>query len=277
MKGFGATAPAHFRYSVMLWTIDSKLPVERCIEIAAAAGYQGVELVSEYKPWSIEDTRRMLSRVRNHGLVVDAIACGGVTLADPAGRNKLLAQLTEHVEIAKRLECSKIIMTSGHCVEGLSREQQHAACVENLKHLSELAAKRQVELLIEPIDLLEDKSAYLNSVSEGFAIARAVGSSHVRILYDFYHEQRQAGNLIEKLERNVDWVGLVHVADVPGRHDPGTGEIDYRTIYRKLAELNYRGFIAMEYYPIGDPMASLKTARLVAEQAADTPFAPYVL
>jgi hydroxypyruvate isomerase len=79
-------------------------------------------------------------------------------------------------------------------------------------------------------------------------------------------EQRSFGNLIEKLEKNIDWVGLVHVADVPGRHEPGTGEIDYGTIYRKLSTLGYNQWIAMEYYPSQEPVASLKKARTEAQR-----------
>ena len=89
-----------------------------------------------------------------------------------------------------------------------------------------------------------------------------------RSFYDFYHEQISEGNLIEKLEKNIAQVGLLHVADVPGRHEPGTGEINYTSIYRKLVQLNYRGYVAMEFEPAGDPVASLRTAREEAMRAA---------
>jgi hydroxypyruvate isomerase len=85
---------------------------------------------------------------------------------------------------------------------------------------------------------------------------------NVKVLYDFYHEQRGGGNLIEKLEKNIEWVGLVHIADVPGRNGPGTGEIDYTNIYRSLGKLHYSRFIAMEYAPTTDPVASLRKARI---------------
>jgi hydroxypyruvate isomerase len=98
-------------------------------------------------------------------------------------------------------------------------------------------------------------------VTEAFEIAQAVGSPNVRVLYDVYHEQREFGNLIEKFEKNIAQVGLIHIADVPGRHEPGTGEINYLNIYRKLAELNYRGTIAMEFYPTGDIVETLRRAR----------------
>jgi hydroxypyruvate isomerase len=149
----------------------------------------------------------------------------------------------------------------------MPREVQHAACIENLKRAADLAAANHVQIVIEPIDPLENPSMYLTTVSEGFEIVRAVGSPQVRVLYDFYHEQRAYGNLIEKLEQNIDLVGLVHIADVPGRHEPGTGEIDYTNIYRKLGQLKYNKFIAMEFYPTQDPVATLRKARLDAQQA----------
>ena len=104
-------------------------------------------------------------------------------------------------------------------------------------------------------------------MTEGFEIVRAVGSPHVKVLYDFYHEQRTHGDLIEKLEKNFDEVGLVHIADVPGRHEPGTGEVNYINIYRKLKQLKYKGVIAMEFYPTGDVVQTLRHAREEAMQA----------
>jgi hydroxypyruvate isomerase len=133
-----------------------------------------------------------------------------------------------------------------------------------LKRAADLAAAAGLQFVIEPVDGLEAPKEYLTTVTEGFEIVREVGNPHLQVLYDFYHEQRQYGNLIEKLEKNFDLVGLVHIADVPGRHEPGTGEIDYANIYRKLAELKYTKYVTMEFYPTGEPVASLKKARLEA-------------
>ncbi|MFZ1007102.1 MAG: TIM barrel protein [Candidatus Sulfotelmatobacter sp.] len=73
-----------------------------------------------------------------------------------------------------------------------------------------------------------------------------------------------AGNLIATLEKSIGEIGLVHIADVPGRHEPGTGEINYQNIFRKLAELNYKRVVAMEFHPTGDPVTQLRTAREMA-------------
>jgi hydroxypyruvate isomerase len=268
-----------FRFSVMIWTLERghSLSAEQCIDIVAQAGYQGVELVDEPKKWTPEETRRIQAKLHKLGLEVDSMAGLRIRLADPTYADKLYSQLEAHISLVKSFGCRQIILTSGHRVEGLSRDQQHAACISNLKHVVDLVEKNDVEIVIEPIDLTEQPMGYLNSVAEGFEIVRAVNSPNIKVLYDFYHEQYQAGDLIVKLENNIDWVGLVHIADVPGRHEPGTGEINYRNIYRKLAELNYNRFVTMEYLPIGDPLQSLKTQRLVALEAIRTPAAPYRL
>ena len=261
---------AKVRFSIMLWTIDSKLGFERCLQIAAAAGYNGVELVNEFVHWSPPETRRMMAKIRSLRLTIDAISGVHAGFSAPGDAASLLAQLTQQIVIADSLECPAIILLSGNRDLSVPRSAQHAACIENLKRAGELASRHNIQLLIEPIDPLENPAIYLASVTEGFEIVRAVGNPKVKVLYDFYHEQRAAGNLIEKLEKNIDWVGLVHIADVPGRHEPGTGEIDYRNIYRKLAQLRYDKYIAMEYYPTGDPTQSLKDQRLVALQAMRT-------
>jgi hydroxypyruvate isomerase len=256
-----------FKFSVMLWTLERQAPFDRCLEIVSQAGYTGVELVGEPDKWSSEDMRRIMKKMSALGLVFDSMTGGNVTLADPSASAAILQQVTHRIGIAKTLGCRQLILTSGKRVEGLSPEAQFAAVVNNVKQVGDLVAKNQMELVIEPIDLNENKFAYLNSVTQAFKIVHAVGSPSVKVLYDFYHEQQAGGDLIHKLEQNIDQVGLVHVADVPGRHDPGTGEIDYTNIYRTLARLKYDHYIAMEFYPVGDPVTALRTARLAAIQA----------
>ena len=261
-------AQASFRFSVMLWTIYRKLPFDQRLEKVAEAGYHAVELVNEYEKWSPDDFRRASARLRSLGIVVDAMAGVWTGIANPQAQEKFLADLTRLVPIAEQLQCPRIIVLSGDRVEGLSREAHHQSCIESLKRAAEIADKRNLTLLLENIDQEENPKYYLTSVAEGFEIIRQVNHARVKFLYDFYHEQISEGNLIEKLEKNIEQVGLLHVADVPGRHEPGTGEINYASIYRRLAQLNYRGYVAMEFEPSGDPVVSLRTAREEAFRAA---------
>jgi hydroxypyruvate isomerase len=263
-----ATSGETFRFSVMLWTLEKQAPFERCVEMVAAAGYNGVELVGEFQKWSPEDAGRIMARMRSLGLVFDSMSGVKAGFSDPEDTEQFFTQLKAQIEAAKRLECPQIILLSGKREQGLSPEAQRNVAIENLKRAADLVSKEHIQIVIEPIDALENPTIYLASVTEGFEIVRQVGSSNVRVLYDFYHEQRGFGNLIEKLESNIDLVALVHIADVPGRHEPGTGEIDYGNIYRTLAKLHYGKFIAMEFYPTADPVESLRKARVEAIQAA---------
>jgi hydroxypyruvate isomerase len=123
-------------------------------------------------------------------------------------------------------------------------------------------------VLLENIDPEENPKYFLTSVARGFEIVKAVGHPQIQFLYDFFHEQISEGNLIEKLQKNIEHVGLVHVADVPGRHEPGTGEINYPNIFRKLAELKYDRMVAMEFLPTGDAIAQLRAAGNSAMESA---------
>src|SRR3989449_3924431 len=250
-----------FKLSVMLWTVNKQLPFEQRLEKVAEAGYGAVELVNEFLKWSDEDFRRMNNKKRSLGITFDATAGVWKGVADPGGRDAFLTDLQNFFPVAHKLECPAVIVLSGNRVEGVSRDAHHEACIEALKRAADLAAKQNVTLLLENIDQEENPKYYLTSVAEGFEIIRKVGNPHVKFLYDFYHEQISEGNLIKKLKENIDFVGLVHIADVPGRHQPGTGEINYASIYRKLAELKYSGYAAMEFIPEGDPVAALRSAR----------------
>jgi hydroxypyruvate isomerase len=249
------------RFSVMLWTLEKQAPFDQCIEMVAAAGYQGVELVGDFQNWSSQDVQRVMKKMQALELEFDLLSGVKAGFADPAGGTEFLAQAAIQLQHAHDLNSPQINLKSGNRLDGVSPDAQHAASIENLKRAAELAGEHHVQIVIEPIDLLENPKMYLTSVSEAFAIVRAVNSPWVKVLYDFYHEQRGSGNLIEKLEQNIAQVGLVHIADVPGRHEPGTGEIDYSNIYRKLAALKYDGYITMEFYPVGPAVPTLTKAR----------------
>jgi hydroxypyruvate isomerase len=268
-RGYAQTQPSQTgsRFSVMLWTLEKQAPFDRCLEMVADAGYQGVELTGEFQKWPSDETRRVMAKMRSLGLAFDMLSGVKAGFADPSGGAEFITQATAQMKAAKELESPQINLKSGNRIENVPRSVQHAASIENLKRAADLAAANHVQIVVEPIDPLENPNMYLTSVSEAFEMIRAVDSPQVRVLYDFYHEQRAYGNLIEKLEQNIDLVGLVHIADVPGRHEPGTGEIDYQNIYRKLGQLKYNKFITMEFYPTQDPVATLRKARLDAQQA----------
>ena len=194
-------------------------------------------------------------------------------VGDPASRDALLAELKEALTPMETLGCPAMILLSGNVLPGQSRQAQHQSCIESLKRAAALVEGRQingqpVRLLLECIDPEENPHYYLQSAAEAIEIVRAVNHPQVQFLYDLFHEQIAEGNLIEKLEKHIDVIGLIHVADVPGRHEPGTGEINYASVYRKLAQLKYQHVVAMEFKPVGDAVAALRAARTMVANTA---------
>lgn len=258
--------PTPFPLSVMLWTVFRDLPFEERMAKVRAAGYTNIELVGEYAQWSGADFERANAARKRLGISFDATAGLKHGLADPAQRDAFVAEVRQALTPMQTLGCPALIVLSGNAVAGLPRAAQHLSCVEGLKRAAQMVEGRRIDgqpvrLLLECIDPQENPHYFLPSAAEAIEVVRAVNHPQVQFLYDLYHEQIAEGNLIQKLENHIDVIGLIHVADVPGRHAPGTGEIDYANIYRKLAELKYEHVVAMEFLPTGDAVTELRQAR----------------
>jgi hydroxypyruvate isomerase len=266
-----ATTP--FPLSVMLWTVFRNLPFEERLAKVKEAGYNNIELVGEYRDWTDADFARANAARKKLGIRFDATAGLKNGLADPAVRDAFLAELQAALHPMETLECPAMIVLSGNVVPGLTRDEQHKSCVEGLRRAARLVEGRAiagepVRLLLECIDPEENPKYFLTSAAQAIDIVREVNHPQVQFLYDMFHEQIAEGNLIEKLQKHIDVIGLIHIADVPGRHEPGTGEINYNNIYRKLVELKYRKIAAMEFYPTGDIVGTLRAARDEVARAA---------
>ena len=266
-KRFAGDTP--YQLSVMLWTILRDLPFEQRLEKVSQAGYNNVELVGEYAKWSDEDFARAIAKKKQLGIRFDCTAGLKHSLCYPAERDALVTEFRATLPIMERLECPAMIVLTGNTVPGMSFDAQAQSCVDGLKALAAVVDGKKisgqpVRLLLENIDPEENPKYFLTSVARGFDIIKSVNHPQVQFCYDLFHEQIAEGNLIEKLEKNVQHVGLIHVADVPGRHKPGTGEINFANIFRKLRDLKYDRVVAMEFLPTGDPVEELRSAREMA-------------
>jgi hydroxypyruvate isomerase len=221
-------------------------------------------LVNEYKNFGKEDYAKFRAKKRELNLTVDATSGISHSLCDASQRDALLEEVRAKLPVLEELECNKLILLSGDKVPGQSPQQMHDNCIESLKRAAEIAAAKKVGILLENIDPEENPKYFLTSVSEGFQIVRSVGAPNLQFLYDFFHDQIAEGNLMAKLEKNLDLIGVVHIADVPGRHEPGTGEINYPNIFRKLGQPGFNGYVAMEFIPEGETVAALSAAREMA-------------
>jgi hydroxypyruvate isomerase len=248
--------------SVMLWTLKGSF--EEKLEIASKAGMQSVELVGEHSNWTDADIARIKKITRSLRLGMDTLSAmpawkaQGISMVDQSGRDRMLAEAAKNIEYARKLEIPMLLLMSGDAIAGRSYQDQWASMVEGAKRCGDLAEKANVTLIIEPLNTkVNHKGFFLSTCVEGLKMVKEIGHPNVRLLFDLYHEQVQTGNVTNTLTEAAPYTSVFHVADNPGRNDPGTGEMNYANIYRAIRKTGYSGYITMEYLPLAEPVASL--------------------
>jgi hydroxypyruvate isomerase len=251
--------------SVMLWTLKGTF--EEKLEIAAKAGLQSVELVSEHIKWTDAQVRDMKKLAESFRLGMDTIIgqpdwkMRPVSMVDPAQRDNFLKDIETAITWAQKLEIPQIILMSGDAIPGKTDAEQFASLVEGTKRAGELAAKAKVTLIVEPLNnRVNHKGFFLTNNRDGLRLMKEVDNPYMKLLFDIYHEQVQVGDVVRTLTEAAPHVAVFHVADNPGRNDPGTGEINYANVYKAIQKTGFAGYITMEYLPLGEPVASLKKA-----------------
>lgn len=249
----------------MLWTLKGTF--EERVEAAAQAGMQSVELVGEHVTWTDADIVRTKKLVASYRMGMDTIIATPdwgkrpVSMVDPAQRDNFLADCKAAITFAKKMDVPQIILMSGNAIPGRTHEDQYASLLEGAKRAGDLASAANVTMIVEPLNsLVNHKGFFLNTCVEGLKLIKDVDNPHVKLLFDIYHEQVQIGNVTRTLKAAVDHVAVFHIADNPGRNDPGTGEINYANVYKAIRETGYNRYVTMEYLPLGDQVSSLKRA-----------------
>jgi hydroxypyruvate isomerase len=178
-------------------------------------------------------------------------------LVDRRRREEFRRRLDEALLLARRLGALKVMLPAGVEVPGMAHQAQHDCMVENLRYSAPLAAQASVLLTIEVINPIDNPGYFLTSSREALDVVREVGHPSVRFQYDTYHLQRLEGNLASTLRDNMDWIGHIQFADAPGRHEPGTGAIDFGLLAAEAEASGYRGYIGLEYNPLAEGLQAL--------------------
>ena len=164
-----------------------------------------------------------------------------------AGRKEeFILALKESIPVYKELNANGMIVLIGETLD-IPYEEQIDNIVKCLKAAVPIIEKENITLLLEPLNDIDRKNYFLPRSKEVFEIIRKVNSPNIKILLDLYHEQLMAGNLMNTIKEKILHIGHIHVADVPGRHEPGTGEINYKGILECLKELNYENYVGFEF------------------------------
>ena len=242
-------------YSVCTNAVFGGISLPDAVRRIAAEGFGAYEFWS----WWDQDIKAIADAQRETGLRCAGMCTRMVPLNVPELRGEYLRGLRESIITAKKLECSMLISQVGQEIQELSRQAQHDCIAAGLRECAPILEEAGVTLVIEPLNaLVNHKGYYLTHSSEAFEIIREVNSRNVKVLFDVYHQQITEGNLISNLTENIDLVGHIHIAGVPGRHEPlDSNEINYPAIMKALKSSGYSGAIGLEYMPLRAPEEGL--------------------
>ncbi len=250
------------RLSVCIEMIFTEVPFEQRIAKVAEAGLEAIE----FWGWRNKDLKAIARQAEQAGVTIAGFVCEAEgPLVDPENTSRWVETAKQSIDAAAEIGVSTLIVTTGNEIDGLSRFAQHDAIVKGLSLLAPYAEQHGVTLVLEPLNILVDhKGYYLAESGEGFDIVRAVDSPAVKLLYDIYHQQITEGFLLPTIEANLDLIGHFHCADVPGRHEPGTGEINYANIFSFIAQSSYQGWVGLEFRPTVDSIQALEAVKAIA-------------
>lgn len=249
------------RFCANLSLLFTEHPFAERWAAAARAGFRGVECHFPYA----EPADLLAGEVRRNGLeqVLFNLPPG-----DWAAGERGIACLPDRVaefedgvgraiEYARALGCRRINCLAGIAPAGAERAELLSVMEGNLRFAARALARESIELLVEPINDRDMPGFLLNRSADTLALIERVGEANVKLQYDVYHMQIMEGDLARTLQRELPRIGHVQIADNPGRHEPGSGEINYPFLFDWLDRIGYTGWVSAEYIPAGDTAAGL--------------------
>ncbi|MGH2352911.1 MAG: hydroxypyruvate isomerase family protein [Chloroflexota bacterium] len=249
------------RLSVCVEMIFKPLPFVERIEAVARAGCPAFE----FWRWQDKDLPAVAEKKQALGLQLAAFGASGGTLLDPANHQAYWETFARAAESARTLDCPNLIVTTGNTLPDVPREAQLDNLRRGLEGVAKAAEQGGVVAVLEPLNSKVNHPGYfLDHSPEAFRLIDEIGSPHLRILFDIYHMQIMEGDIIQTITDNLSKIGHFHVADVPGRHEPGTGELNYGNVIQRIDQMSYTGFVGLEYHPSADHASSLEVVKALA-------------
>jgi hydroxypyruvate isomerase len=161
------------------------------------------------------------------------------------------------IAYAQALGCNRLNCLAGVPPVGIERNDAEETLIRNLRRAADQTRRAGIELLIEPLNTQDNPGFLIPTSAQALRVIDAVGSDHLHLQYDVHHAQVMEGNVVNTLRREIMRIGHVQIADNPGRHQPGTGELNFPFIFAALDELGYSGWVGCEYLPTGGSAESL--------------------
>lgn len=239
------------------------------MERFAAAARAGFRYVEYQFPYAFGSAAEVAQRARDAGVevVLHNLPGGDSAKGDrgiscqPARAGEFRESVARAIEYAKAAGCPRLNALAGVAPEGVPREKLFETLVENLRYAADKLAAAGLQLLTEPANPRTIPGFFLNTSRQGIEVIDAAGKGNLSLQYDIFHMQIVEGDLAKTLERLLPRIGHMQLADVPERHEPGTGEINFDFLLAHIDRLGYQGWMGCEYIPKGDTVAGLAWAK----------------
>lgn len=242
--------------SVCIETVYTEVPFEERFQLAKESGFEYVEFWS----WKDKDIEKIKQLCEKYNLKVASFSGDkNFSLVDKNESEMYIAFVEESIKTAKFLNCKYLVIHSNALGEGgvvtnhyseISGYIKFATMFDILNKLAPIAEKAKITLVLEALNTLVDHEGnFLAFTKDAAELIKLVNSQYIKVLYDVYHMQIMEGNIIDNLKKYIEYIGYIHIADVPGRQEPGTGEINYTNVMRTLNSLNFSGIIGFELFP----------------------------
>lgn len=249
------------RFAANLSYLFTEVPFERRFAAAAEAGFKAVEFHFPYA-FGREELARAAQAAGVEVVLFNLPAgdwnAGERGIACHPGRTDEFRRGVAHaIEYAKTLGCPRLNCLAGLLPPGVDAPAARATLVANLRFAAAALADAGLALLVEPLNTRDVPGFFVGTTRQAIDIIDAAGAPNLRLQYDVYHAQIMEGDLARTIEAQLPRIGHLQIADNPGRHEPGTGEINFPFLFSHLDRVGYEGWVGCEYSPTAETVASL--------------------
>lgn len=253
-------------YAVNLDTWFKTVPFEQRFALAREAGFTTIEFWSVDRGAANHTAAEWKTLCDDNGLKVVQIAPAWPNFGDAMRHDEMLAVTRKAIADCRTLGCDRFTVTGHSLIDGMTREAQLAGYQSGLMRMAPLVEAAGMVALVEPFNRVNHLNHLLNGSQPALPMVRAVNSPAIKLLWDFYHMQLEDGDLIEKFASGADQVGHVQIGDVPGRYQPGTGEINHVNLIRAVRAAGYARAIGLEFSPKDNDVPAAIAAVLALEE-----------
>ena len=254
-------------------SLYAEMPFEKRFAAAKADGFNAVEMWG----WDDKDLSQVKKLLDENDLKLAVMSGDGpLSMCDPANKKPYIDYIKKALEAAAIVDCPTLVIHSDSLLDNpqfakpMSKEYsdltRYLAMYDVLREITPLAEEAGVTFVLEALNIVKDHCGnFLSDTATSVDLVSAIDSPNLRILYDAYHMYLDEGKICETLEKYLPYIGHVHIADAPGRNEPGTGAINYKNVIKHLDQLGYKNYVGFELYPATDTKTAVKAIQDVIQ------------